>query len=76
MKNLFLIGCMFLAFNLASAQDTIQQKKKSTTKTDTVHHKKNKQYPSTKKTDTKQPADKKKGTAKSSARDSINSTKP
>lgn len=85
MKNLFLIGCMLLCFSFASAQDTIPGKKKSSPKTDTVHHKKNKQYPSTRKTDTvnKQRTDKKKGTPKSTnpttvppTRDSINGTRP
>lgn len=77
MKNLFLIGCMLLSFSIASAQDTIQGKKRSSTKTDTVHHKKSKQHPSTKRTDA-QPANKK-GTTKSTnktTRDTINSTKP
>lgn len=76
---------MLLCFNFASAQDTIPGKKKSSPKTDTVHHKKDKQYPSTRKTDTvsRQRTDKKKGTTKSttkttapSSRDTIMGTKP
>ncbi len=81
MKNLFLIGCMLLSFSIASAQDTIPGKKKSSPKTDTVHHRKNKQDPSTKKTDAQ--SGNKKGTTKStnktstpSSRDTIMGTKP
>ena len=69
MKNLFLIVCMFFCFAIASAQET-PQKKKSSTKTDTVYSKKNKKQPSTQKTDTvhKQHTDKKKGTKKSTTK--------
>ncbi len=85
MKNLFLMGCMFLCFSYMSAQETNPQKKKSSTKTDTVHHKQNKQYPSTRKTDTinKQRTDKKKGTQKPvdkttvpQRKDTISGTRP
>ncbi|WP_345139506.1 hypothetical protein [Flavobacterium ginsengiterrae] len=80
MRNLFLIGCMLFSFSYASAQET-PQKKRSTTKTDTVH----KQNTSRSKTDTvnKQRTEKKKGMSKSTnkqttapRKDSINGTRP
>lgn len=90
MKNLFLMGCMLFCFGIASAQET-PQKKKSSTKTDTVYNKKNKQHP-TRTSDTvhKSQAGKKKGTTKPTTTsptttspttvpqrtDSINGTRP
>lgn len=83
MKNLFLAGCMLFCFGIASAQET-PQKKKSSTKTDTVYNKKNKEHP-TRTNDTvhKQHSGKKKGTQKPASqtitpqrRDTINGTRP
>lgn len=82
MKNLFLAGCMLFCFGIATSQET-PQKKKSSTKTDTVYNKKNKQHP-TRKTDTVHTPQtgKKKGTPSANPttvpqrKDTINGTRP